>query len=156
MKKYHRLFEEAAHAGIPHYSYGINTHAIFTPEVLAQMTPLITQAKALIGEQEPYRQRFEGVWAGYEYTRLVTPYFPMLAQALKLPAGSPEADAKFLEAALHWERANKYILTFKNGDVFDNGEIFHSLQFFGRYARSRGYVPEATRNKAKAQVAAEQ
>lgn len=155
MKKYHRLLEDAAHAGIPHYSYGVNTHAIFTPEVLAQMKPLITEAKTLIGEQEPYRQRFEGVWAGYEYTRLVMPYFPLLAEALKLPAGSPDADAKFLEAALHWERANKYILTFKNGDVFDNGEMFNSLQFFGRYARSRGYVPEAIRAKAKALVAAE-
>jgi hypothetical protein len=155
MKRYHRLLEDAAHAGIPHYSYGINTYAIFTPQVLAEMEKHITQAKALIGAQEPYRKRFEGVWAGYEYTRLVTPYFPLLAEALKLPAGSLEADAKFLEAALHWERANKYVLSYKNGEVFDNGVMFGSLQFFGRYGTNRGYVPEAIRGKAKAMIAAE-
>jgi len=155
MKKYHRLLEDAAHAGIPHYSYGINTHAIFTPEVFQKMTEYINKAKILINDQEPYRQRFEGVWAGYEYTRLVLPYFPLLAEAQQLPQDSPQAREKYLQAAIHWERANKFILTYKNGDVFDNGVMFGSLQFFGRYGGKRGLVPEDIRQQAKEIVAGE-
>jgi len=34
MKEYHELLEDAAHAGIPFYSYGIDAHRIFTPKVL--------------------------------------------------------------------------------------------------------------------------
>lgn len=121
MKEYHELLEKAAHSGIPFYSYGIGTHAIFTPKVIQRMGELMGQAKKLTGEQQPYRQRLEGVWAGYEYTRLVKPYHGLLARGEKL------------EAAKHWERANRFILSFKNGDTFDNGILFGSLQFFGNY-----------------------
>lgn len=61
------------------------------------------QAKALIGHKEPYAQRFEGVWAGYEYTCLVLPYFAELEKGNKL------------EATKHWECANKLVLSHKDG-----------------------------------------
>ncbi len=140
MLEYHQFLEKAAHAGIPHYSYGIGTHAIFTPPVLKKMGELIAQADKLIGEKEPYRQRFDGVKAGYEYTRIVTPYFDELKKGDKL------------EAAKHWERANKYILSFPNGDVFDNGVLFGSLQFFGNYNLN---IPADIQKQAKEFVAQE-
>jgi hypothetical protein len=121
MLEYHQMLEDAAHAGIPHYSYGIRTHAIFTPQVVERMGELINEAKVLLGDKQPYAKRFEGDWAGYEYTRLVMPYFDELKKGNKL------------EAAKHWERANKFILSFKDGSVFDNGVLFGSLQFFGNY-----------------------
>jgi len=140
MLEYHKLLEDAAHAGIPHYSYGISTHAIFTPPVVKRMGELIGEAKQLIGEQEPYKKRFEGVWAGYEYTRLVVPYFEELKNGNKL------------EAAKHWERANKLILSYKDGDVFDNGVLFSSLQFFGNYNLN---IPAEIQQQAKELVAKE-
>jgi len=121
MLEYHQMLENAAHSGIPHYSYGIGTHAIFTSQIVERMGKLINEAKVLLGDKQPYAKRFEGVWAGYEYTRLVMPYFDELEKGNKL------------EAAKHWERANKFILSFKEGDVFDNGVLFGSLQFFGNY-----------------------
>ncbi len=140
MLEYHRLLEDAAHAGIPHHSYGVGTHAIFTPEVVERMGKSINAAKALIGGQEPYKKRFEGVWAGYEYTRLVTPYFDELKKGNKL------------EAAKHWERGNRFILSFKEGDVFNNGVYMGSLQFFSGYNRD---IPAAIQAEAKAFVARE-
>jgi hypothetical protein len=139
MLEYHTLLENAAHAGIPHYSYGIGTHAIFTPQVVRKMGELINEAKVLLGDKQPYAKRFEGVWAGYEYTRLVTPYFEELKNGNKL------------EAAKHWERANRLILSFKDGDVFDN-EVSGSLQFFGNYNRN---IPADVQAQAKAIVAQE-
>lgn len=140
MLEYHTLLEDAAHAGIPHHSYGIGTHAIFTPEVVERMGQAINEAKALIGDKEPYKKRFEGVWAGYEYTRLVMPYFDELEKGDKL------------EAAKHWERANKLILSYKGGDVFDNGVAFGSLQFFGNYNVN---IPADIQAQARKIVAAE-
>lgn len=140
MLEYHTLLEGAAHAGIPHYSYGIGTHAIFTPQVLSKMGELIAKADDLIGNKEPYRRRFSGVKAGYEYTRLVTPYFDELNKGNKL------------EAAKHWERANAFILTFKDGEVFDNGVLFGSLQFFGNYNLN---IPADIQKQAKDIVAQE-
>jgi hypothetical protein len=140
MLEYHKLLEDAAHAGIPHRSYGIGTHAIFTPTVLKRMGELMDQAKALIGDKEAYKKRFEGVWAGYEYTRLVMPYFDELKKGDKL------------EAAKHWERANKLILSYKDGDVFDNGVAFGSLQFFGNYNLN---IPPDIQAQARQSVAAE-
>jgi hypothetical protein len=140
MLEYHKLLEKAAHSGIPHYSYGIGTHAIFTPPVVGKMGELIAQADKLIGDKEPYRQRFDGVKAGYDYTRLVLPYFDELQKGNKL------------EAAKHWERANKFILSFPDGDVFDNGVLFGSLQFFGNYNLN---IPAEIQKQAKAFVAQE-
>jgi hypothetical protein len=140
MKEYHELLEKAAHSGIPFYSYGVGTHAIFTPAVVKRMGELITQAKAAIGKQEPYAKRFEGVWAGYEYTRLVLPYHELLAKGDKL------------EAAKAWERANKLILSYKEGDVFDNGVMFGSLQFFGNYNLN---IPADIQKQARDLVAQE-
>lgn len=140
MLAYHHLLEDAAHAGIPHYSYGIGTHAIFTPQVVKRMGELINEAKTLIGEQQPYKKRFEGVWAGYEYTRLVTPYFDELKKGNKL------------EAAKHWERANKLIKSYPDGDVFDNGVLFGSLQFFGNYNLN---IPADIQKQAREFVAGE-
>jgi hypothetical protein len=140
MLEYHQLLEKAAHSGIPHYSYGIGTHAIFTPPVVKKMGELISQADKLIAQNEPYRRRFDGVKAGYEYTQLVTPYFDELKKGNKL------------EAAKHWERANKFILSFPNGDVFDNGVLFGSLQFFGNYNLN---IPADIQKQAKEFVAQE-
>jgi len=140
MLRYHQLLEKAAHSGIPHYSYGIGTHAIFTAEVMQKMDELINQAKVLLGEKQPYAKRFEGVWAGYEYTRLVTPYFDELKKGNKL------------EAAKHWERGNKFILSFKEGDVFNNAALFGSLQSFGNYNLN---IPADIQNQAKEFVAQE-
>ena len=140
MLEYHHLLEEAAHAGIPHHSFGVGTHAIFTPQVVARMGKLIGEAKKLIGEKQPYQKRFEGVWAGYEYTRLVTPYFDELKNGNKL------------EAAKHWERANKFIKSYPDGEVFDNGVLFGSLQFFGNYNLN---IPAAVQAQAKEAVASE-
>ena len=134
------MLEEAAHAGIPHHSFGVGTHAIFTPQVVARMGKLIGEAKKLIGEKQPYQKRFEGVWAGYEYTRLVTPYFDELKNGNKL------------EAAKHWERANKFIKSYPDGEVFDNGVLFGSLQFFGNYNLN---IPAAVQAQAKEAVASE-
>lgn len=140
MLEYHQMLEDAAHAGIPHYSYGIGTHAIFTPQVVERMGELINEAKVLLGDKQPYAKRFEGVWAGYEYTRLVMPYFEELKKGNKL------------EAAKHWERANKFILSFKDGSVFDNGVLFGSLQFFGNYNLN---IPADIQKQAKDLVAQE-
>jgi hypothetical protein len=140
MLEYHQLLEKAAHSGIPHYSYGIGTHAIFTPPVVKKMGELIAQADKLIAQNEPYRRRFDGVKAGYEYTRIVLPYFDELKKGDKL------------EAAKYWERANKYILSFPDGDVFDNGVLFGSLQFFGNYNLN---IPADIQKQAKEFVAQE-
>jgi len=140
MLEYHHLLEDAAHAGIPHYSYGIGTHAIFTPAVIKQMGELVGEAKVLIGEQQPYKKRFEGVWAGYEYTRLVTPYHAELKKGNKL------------EAAKHWERANHFIKSYPDGDVFDNGVLLGSLQFFGNYNLN---IPADIQTQAREAVAQE-
>lgn len=140
MKEYHLLLENAAHAGIPFYSYGIDAHCIFTPAVVQRMGVLINQAKALIGDKQPYAKRFEGVWAGYEYTRLVMPYFEELQKG------------NLLEAAKHWERANKLVLSYPDGDVFDNGVLFGSLQFFGNYNLN---IPADIQKQAKDIVAEE-
>jgi hypothetical protein len=140
MLEYHQLLEKAAHSGIPHYSYGIGTHSIFTPPVVKKMGELISQADKLIAQNEPYRRRFDGVKAGYEYTRIVLPYFDELKKGDKL------------EAAKHWERANKYILSFPDGDVFDNGVLFGSLQFFGNYNLN---IPADIQKQAKEFVAQE-
>lgn len=140
MKEYHTLLENAAHAGTPFYSFGINTHAIFKPAVVKRMGELIGKAQALIGTQEPYVKRFEGVKAGYDYVRLVMPYHDHLARGEKL------------EAAKAWERANKLVLSFKDGDVFDNGVMFGSLQFFGCYNLN---IPQDVQKQARDAVAAE-
>jgi len=100
----------------------------------------MNEAKVLIGDKTLYAKRFEGVWAGYEYTRLVMPYFAELKNGNKL------------EAAKHWERANKFILSFKDDRVFDNGVLFGSLQFFGNYNLN---IPPDIQKQAKAIVAQE-
>ncbi len=140
MLEYHQLLEKAGRSGIPHYAYGVKTHQIFTPQVVARMGELIEESKLLINDQQPYAQRFKGVWAGYEYTRLVMPYFDELRKGNKL------------EAAKHWERANKLILSYKDGDVFDNGVLFGSLQFFGNYNLN---IPQDIQKQARALVAEE-
>jgi hypothetical protein len=140
MLQYHTLLEDAAHAGIPFHAIGVGTHAIYTPPVINKMTELMNEAKALIGDKEPYKKRFEGVWAGYEYTRLVLPYFDYLEKGDKL------------EAAKAWERANRLILSYKEGDVFDNGVFFGSLQFFGGYNLN---IPAEIQKEAKKQIANE-
>ena len=140
MLRYHRLLEKIAQSDTPHYSYGIDAYRLFTPEVVAEMGQLMHEAKALVGDNQLYTKRFEGVWAGYEYTRLVMPYYA------ELEAGN------LLEAAKHWERANAYVLSFKEGDVFDNGVMFKTLQFFSHYTLK---IPAAIQKQAKEAVALE-
>jgi hypothetical protein len=140
MKEYHTMLEKAAHSGIPHYSYGIHTYKIFTPPIVKRMGELIAEAKGLIGDKEPYARRFHGTWAGYQYVRLVLPYHDELAKGNKL------------EAAKHWERGNKFVLSYKGGEVFNNGVPFSSLQFFGNYNLN---IPAAIQKQAKEAVAEE-
>jgi hypothetical protein len=50
----------------------------------------------------------------------------------------------------YWERDNKLIMSYKDDDVFNNGMLYGSLQFFGNYNLN---VPIEIQQQAKQLVA---
>lgn len=107
MLQYHRLLEEGAQKGPRFGSGGSYLAALFSESLIARMTPLIEQAKS-VAVTEPYRRRVEGDWAGYEVARLI-------AQARNAKRRHQPEQA--LQAI---EQMKQFVLSYKEGDVFDN------------------------------------
>jgi hypothetical protein len=109
MKAYHELIETASQKGPLFVSGGHMLEKLFNVPLVTQMGQYMDKARALVKGQAPYEQRLEGVWAGYEVARLISVY-NLNKQQQKLQAAM---DAM--------TQLKTFILSYTNGDVFDNG-----------------------------------
>jgi hypothetical protein len=116
MKAYHELIETASQKGPLFVSGGHMLEKLFTVPLVTQMGQYMDKARALVKGQEPYEQRLEGVWAGYEVARLMS-VFTLNKQQQK-PQAAMDA----------MNQLKAFILSYSAGDVFDNGPvIFRSI-----------------------------
>jgi hypothetical protein len=120
MKAYHELIETSAEGG-PYFGSGGENGLtnVFTVPLVTQLGEYMTRARALVKGKQPYEQRLEGVWAGYEVVRLTSMF--NLYKSQHKPLQAMDAMSKLKE----------FILSYKEGDVFDNGpKIFPSIFHF--------------------------
>lgn len=113
MKAYHEMLEAAATNGRYFGSGGSELEKLFTDDLVNQLRPPIEQAQQAVRGIQPYEKRLAGVVAGYEVARRIRQFFN-LSNA-----------GRVKEAAACFDDLEKYILSFKEGDVFDNGPIIY-------------------------------
>lgn len=109
MKQYHETMERAVQGGPYFGSGGSYLENFFTDDLLARLNGPMQQARQLVRGQQPYQQRLEGVWAGYEFARRLREFYKLKAAADVLAADKTLKDIE------------TFVLSFTNGDVFDNG-----------------------------------
>jgi len=125
MKKYHELIETESQKGPIYYGGGYNLQKLFTPSLVGEMGIYIEQARAQVKGKAPYEKRLEGVWAGYEFVRLLNEFFRI------------RGESKLMEAAAAFDRLERFVQSYKEGDVFDNGPVmFESVMAYTREFRT--------------------
>ncbi|MBI4024526.1 MAG: DUF4838 domain-containing protein [Verrucomicrobia bacterium] len=109
MQRYHEALEAAARNSHYYGSGGDQIEKLFTDDFLKQLGDFIQQARAQVHGKEPYEKRLEGVGAGYEFARQLREFFKL------------KQNLKILEANQVMQNLEKFVLSYKDGDVFDNG-----------------------------------
>jgi hypothetical protein len=143
MKAYHELIENAS-TSTYWGSGGYGLDRLFTKALIDKLTPQITQARELAKGKAPYEQRIEGVWAGYEYVRRLREFLDLKDQN------------KLKEATQAMDDLEAFILSYKEGDVFDNGpkifpQIFQGVSQHGKDIAERGRLMRSFENPTIAQ-----
>jgi hypothetical protein len=125
MKSYHELIETKSQGGPIYYGGGYNLQKLFTPDLVSQMGEYMDQARQQVKGKAPYEQRLEGVWAGYEFVRRLNEFFRIRGQS------------KLMEAAATFDDLERFVQSYKEGDVFDNGPVMYdSIMGFTREVRA--------------------
>ena len=114
MKAYHEIIEQKSQGGPYFGSGGSSLPNLFAnSELITAMGQSMEQARALVKGQELYEKRLEGVWAGYEYARRINQFFVLKKQG------------KIVEASQMLASLDDLALSYKEGDVFDNGPVIY-------------------------------
>ncbi|MEI6420930.1 MAG: DUF4838 domain-containing protein, partial [Lentisphaerota bacterium] len=109
MKTYHETLEAAATNGVYFGSGGSGLERLFNDELIAKLRPSIEQAQEAVRGKQPYERRLAGVVAGYEVACRTCEFNKL------------RIEMRFEEALRCLDELEKYVLSFKEGDVFDNG-----------------------------------
>jgi hypothetical protein len=119
IKQYHELLEQAADGGPYFGSGGDQIEKLFTDDLVKQLGEFMREAREQVRGKQPHEKRLEGVWAGYEFARQLREFFKL------------KQNLKILEANQAMQDLEKFVLSYKEGDVFDNGpNIFPSIASF--------------------------
>lgn len=144
MKEYHELLEKAATNGSYFGSGGSGILNLFSNDLLEKLKTPIETARQLVKGKVPYEQRIEGVWAGYEFAR-------RFRQAANLKDKN-----QIVEAVETLDNLDKFVLSYKAGDVFDNGPVFtmpfDTTRDFGKTIREQAELLGKFENPQVAQI----
>lgn len=108
MLEYHRALEKASLEGPAYYFSGRFIDRLFLDDKLMdKLNGLIAESKTLIGDQQPYAKRFEGMEAGHEVARVRN-----LVERYKKQKNA-------LAAISEWDALGKKITANTEGDIFN-------------------------------------
>ena len=110
MKSYHEFLEDASGGEVYHGSGGSEIERIFTDRIIMQMGKYMQEAGKLVYGKEPYARRMEGVRAGYEYAR-------RWRKVNRL-----KEELRYEQALSEIDEIEKFVYSYSQGDVFDNGK----------------------------------
>ncbi len=108
MLEYHRTLEKASLEGPAYYFSARFIDRLFLDDKLIEkLSGLIAQSKQLIGDQQPYAKRFEGMEAGHEVARVRN-----LVERYK-------KEKNILAAVTAWDALGEKIKANKESDIFN-------------------------------------
>lgn len=108
MLEYYRTMEKASLEGPPYYFSARFIDRLFLDDKLMEkLNSLIAESKKLIGDQQPYAKRFEGMEAGHEVARVRN-----LVERYK-------REKNVLAAVTAWDALGEKIKANRTGDIFN-------------------------------------